>query len=126
MRNIHYSTEGKAARKGLLESTYFHEEDLKQQRRRVDAQACANSLYVFGGNMCNQLAINNKVDQPWVTRYIHTHTKHTHTHLHTHTHTKHTHTHTHTHMHTYVYTYIHVYIHTCMHACMHTYTHTNI
>jgi len=114
MRNIHYSTEGKAARKGLVESTYFHEEDLKQQRRRVDAQACAKSLYVWGGNMCNQLAINNKVDQPWVTRYSYTHT--------------HTHTHTciHTYIRIYIYTYIHTYVHTYIHRYIHRYTHIHI
>jgi len=68
MRNVHYSTQGKAARQGREESSYFHEADLKQQRRRVDAHECAGLLYTWGGNMCNQLAIDNTVDQPWVTR----------------------------------------------------------
>ena len=48
------------------EMPYVNEADMKQQRRRVEAEECAGMLYVWGGNMCNQLAVESPVDQPWV------------------------------------------------------------
>lgn len=68
MRNIHVSKEGRASRESMDAMPYFNESDCKRPRRLVDGAECARMLYVWGGNMCNQLAIDNLVDQAWVTR----------------------------------------------------------
>lgn len=78
VRNVHLSAEGSQAREGggqagctppnsqILQRA-FEDVTAKRQRQRVDANVCKGMLYVWGGNMCNQLAVESLGDQPWVT-----------------------------------------------------------